>query len=132
MTWKQDFLEKLTPPNPCATDIAGALQIKNLKVPQYLYRFREVTKDSLLNLDTSTVWLTSPDRYNDPFDSVFHVNFRRLLSDSFRQNYDELSDALNMKARLSEDDIHALAECDDFMVELLKLSILCSYIFFLK
>ncbi|MCL2367639.1 MAG: hypothetical protein FWC72_01460, partial [Oscillospiraceae bacterium] len=47
------------------------LKWKEKFIPKKLYRHRTVNEYSLKNLRENTAWLSSPDEFNDPFDSVF-------------------------------------------------------------
>jgi len=40
-------------------------------IPSKLYKYRSVNEYSLKNLAENTVWLNTPDEFNDPFDSAF-------------------------------------------------------------
>ena len=46
------------------------LQWKEKFIPKKLYRHRPVNEYSLKNLRENTAWLSSPDEFNDPFDSI--------------------------------------------------------------
>ena len=50
---------------------AEMLLWKEKFIPPKLYKYKPVNKYSLKNLAENTIWLNTPDEFNDPFDSVF-------------------------------------------------------------
>lgn len=70
-------------------------QIENLrttiKMPHTLCRFRSITKSTLTQLQENKLFFSTADRYDDPFDTYFYINYPKLqiLLDQF---YNMLSD----------------------------------------
>ena len=58
---------------------AEALSIKEHHLPKRIYRYRPDCSDSRRNLETDTVWLSSPASYNDPYDCWFRFSQEDLL-----------------------------------------------------
>lgn len=48
---------------------------KTIKMPKYLYRFRPVTINSLESLRTNTMFFSTADYYDDPFDSYSYIDW---------------------------------------------------------
>jgi len=48
-----------------------AMLLKNDNIPSSLFQFRAINKFSLFNLHTNTIWMNTPNNFNDPFDSAF-------------------------------------------------------------
>lgn len=48
---------------------------KTIKMPKYLYRFRPVTINSLESLRTNTMYFSTADYYDDPFDSYSYIDW---------------------------------------------------------
>lgn|GEM_PF-1881734 len=72
-----DFINKLEcfmrnyRPKNGSDKYSEMLKWKENFIPKMLYRHRAVNDYSLKNLRENTVWLSSPDEFNDPFDTVF-------------------------------------------------------------
>jgi hypothetical protein len=67
--WIDDFigcLEASTAEVPC---FHQALAIKQENLPDKIYKYRCNSEYALSNLKTDTVWMASPESYNDPYDS---------------------------------------------------------------
>jgi hypothetical protein len=60
--------------------MAQALAIKQQHLPKRIYKYRRDCKNSLDNLKNNTVWLGSPDSYNDPYDCAFRLSDDGLVS----------------------------------------------------
>jgi hypothetical protein len=56
-----------------------AIAIKQAHIPAKIYKYRCVTDSALRNLKEDTVWLASPDDYNDPYDCGFQVSDEEIL-----------------------------------------------------
>lgn len=48
------------------------------KPPQYLCRFRSVSKNSLQQLQDNKLFFSTADYYDDPFDTYFYIDFNRM------------------------------------------------------
>jgi hypothetical protein len=117
--WPQNFLtcfEESTLGHP---RLEEALRIKEQHLPNRIYKYRRDSKESRLNLDNDTVWISSPDSYNDPYDCSFTVSegrlvtaFNRAAVDSFVKTY-KLQEVIPSgqleKAKSSEDPLRAVA-----------------------
>lgn len=51
------------------------------KPPQFLCRFRSVSENSLFQLQENKLFFSSSDRYDDPFDTYFYINYDKLDSE---------------------------------------------------
>lgn len=74
MDWKEEFINCV---NSGLLDEAWTIRQHNL--PKKIFKYRAVTERSLENLKTDTVWLCSPSKYNEPYDSASTINFDRFL-----------------------------------------------------
>lgn len=63
-------------------DIESAVQnfSKVIKYPKYLYRYREVTPNSLEALRTNHLFFSTANYYDDPFDTFLQINTEKLLT----------------------------------------------------
>lgn len=66
------------PTDPAAMDIKKALSLTQQNFPKSLFRYRKLSDYELDNLIRDCVWLTSPIKYNDPFDSAVTFSPERL------------------------------------------------------
>jgi hypothetical protein len=67
---KRQLIELLSKTDP---DIEQAMVIKHRLIPPCLYRYRSFNCKSLRDLRDDTVWLTSPNKYKDPYDSALSL-----------------------------------------------------------
>jgi hypothetical protein len=78
--WKKEFLrllEKSTVGNNLA---ASAIELKNAHLPERICRYRKDSEHSRNNLNDDTVWLSSPNDYNDPFDCQTKITLSSVES----------------------------------------------------
>jgi len=80
MDWKEEFMSAIGPFDPAELDFKKAHALIAQNFPKYLYRFRKMSGYEVDNLDADCVWLTSPLKYNDPFDSAVTFSPERLAS----------------------------------------------------
>lgn len=74
--WKEKFINYTD-----SLRTAEAISIRQQNMPEKIYRYRPGTDDrDLENLKNDTVWLCSPEKYNDPYDSALSLNYENLLS----------------------------------------------------
>ena len=59
--------------------MSDAIALKNDHLPGKIYKYRCVNDRSLQNLQEDTIWLASPDKYNDPFDCLFSISDEDIL-----------------------------------------------------
>lgn len=66
--WKRDYVDCLERTTPTHPRIEEAFAIKQQHLPKRIYKYRQVVPYHLDNLKNDTVWLSSPDSFNDPYD----------------------------------------------------------------
>jgi hypothetical protein len=66
--WKDDFLKYLAESKTERSYVEEALALKDLHLPTRLYKYRCDTDYPRDNLKDDTVWMASPESYNDPYD----------------------------------------------------------------
>lgn len=73
---------ELTNRNLIIIDNRTGKQISNMKknIPTSLFKYRAINEYSLSNLENETLWLTSADKFNDPYDSSLYLSLDRNLS----------------------------------------------------
>lgn len=92
--------------------IERAHLIKEANLPSTVYKFRAVNEYSLKNLADDTVWLSSPAKYNDPYDCAATISAHEIAMASFGS---EAPDTLfaPLLSVLSEEEIAAARQADD-------------------
>lgn len=78
MNWIEQFTEMIFPLNSEKLNIEGAFFLKNDHLPNSIFKYREVNKNSLKNLEDDTIWLADPSNFNDPYDCSHTVDFAHL------------------------------------------------------
>jgi hypothetical protein len=93
-TWIDGFLDSLKSAKVDEPWMERAIDFKQPHLPKRIYKYRADNKYSLNNLSNDTVWMSSPDKYNDPYDCAFKIFaddiFKALSSTlvkEFLQNY---------------------------------------------
>lgn len=92
--WTEKFLEYLKQSTVKESHFDEAIALKQQYLPQRIYKYRSYTPYARENLTSSTIWLASPDSYNDPYDCLLRFSgssmasaFERGLIDSFVTGY---------------------------------------------
>jgi Protein of unknown function (DUF2971) len=71
-SWQKEFVISLQETTRGKSRLEDALAIKNRNLPKRIYKYRKCSSPYHLNaLESDTVWLCSPKRYNDPYDCWF-------------------------------------------------------------
>jgi len=78
--WVQDFVDCIEGSTLDQSRFAEALSIKQQHLPKRIYKYRRDCTNSRRNLETDTVWLSSPEAYNDPYDCWFRLSQDDLLA----------------------------------------------------
>jgi hypothetical protein len=119
--WLAEYLKCLLPPTPEDLNIRGAQLLKLANLPSSLFRYRcfppvdkedeeseEKRKKILKELKTGQIRLTSPDAFNDPYDSAFTVEIKKLLDECIPVAIGRLMEEHNLKQPLTADEISLL------------------------
>jgi len=69
--WPDDFVRCLEESTTATSRVAEAIEIKERHLPKRIYKYRCDTDHARANLKANTVWMASPESYNDPYDSSF-------------------------------------------------------------
>ena len=81
-------------------NIEGAFLLKNQHLPISIFKYREVNKNSLKNLEKDTVWLADPINFNDPYDCSHTVDVssiqKQQSSEFFGKYMEDKGDNLNL------------------------------------
>lgn len=68
--WQRLFVRRLFPCSASRLDIEGGIAAKNMHIPVRLYKYRDFANAYHLDtLKSDCQWFSSPEHFNDPFDS---------------------------------------------------------------
>lgn len=111
-TWIEEFLR-------CVNNlqIEESVLIKNENLPEKIFRYRPANEHSLDNLKNDTVWLCSPNKYNDPYDSEVTLDSEQLFQIAFNNR---IEDFPRINEYFSIQEIETLKSSPDPLSELTK------------
>jgi hypothetical protein len=81
-------------------------------MPERFYKYREINKFSIQNFEEDTIWVTTANNYNDPYDCALNVTFSIEAINRIKENTIELCKK-NSQLALNSDDEKVLRECND-------------------
>lgn len=92
--WKDEFFQHLKQSTLGEPYFEKAIAFKQQYLPERIYKYRGDTSNARKNLASSTIWLASPESYNDPYDCFLQFSatsmasaFERGLIDAFATGY---------------------------------------------
>lgn len=105
LNWIQKFTEMIFPLDRTNLNIEGAFLMKDQHLPDSIFKYREINKNTLKNLREDTVWLADPSNFNDPYDCSHTTNFQYIQKQRsstffelyFRENEGKLNITDNQK-----------------------------------
>lgn len=74
---------------------------QTIKMPKHLYRFRPVTINSLESLRTNTMYFSTADYYDDPFDSYSYIDWD-YVSKQLQDAYNDTTKLQTMAKSIQE------------------------------
>lgn len=119
--WRREFLQALISPDPNQVQIEKARILKQNNLPASVFKLRTISEFSLANLNDDTVWVSGADEFNDPFDSAHSIRAAILLSSQPPEQVVKAFRATGALSGLSENDIQAIGNSADPIVDLFKL-----------
>jgi hypothetical protein len=118
MSWKGDFVECLETSTLAYRRLDEALNIVRSNQPQRIYRYRRNTEYSRAELTNNTVWLSSPNAYNDPYDCAFKLIDDPLIKAVSVNLVDALITTYKLDQFVSAEDAAAIKKADDPLKDL--------------
>ncbi|MBZ3661998.1 DUF2971 domain-containing protein [Pseudomonas monteilii] len=109
--WVDEAMQLLSASDVTPERISMAMELKAKNLPAAVYKYREVSKYSLSNLRDSTLYLSSANAFNDPYDSamiydpLFGVSHAEALLGEI-----DLSEAEKQSILSADDPVVALVE----------------------
>jgi hypothetical protein len=76
--WKRQFIRDLFPYSASRMHIERAFAIKHANLPSRLYKYRRFSKEHFDALRRNVLWLSSPDRLNDPYEASVSFDLDRF------------------------------------------------------
>lgn len=113
MDWIEEYIELLYTTDGDELDLNSIDKAKELKykhMPERFYKYREINEFSLKNFEDDTVWVTTANNYNDPYDCALNMTFSIEAINRIKENTIELCKK-NSGLILSSDDEKVLKEC---------------------
>jgi len=118
--WEKDFVECLEKSTTAHPLIDKAFDIKQRHMPKQIYKYFRDCSYTRDNLKTDTVWLCSPDAYNDPYDCAFTISEEMIVETAIRILIEPRIEEYNLqdiisreaieKSKRSENPLRSLAE----------------------
>ncbi len=106
--WIDDFISCFDSDTKNGTDFDKGFLIKEPYIPAKLYKFRAISDYALDNLQNDTVWLNSPDKYNDPYDSAATISPTEIFDVSIRNHLDDIPGLDKLYRIIPRDEIERL------------------------
>lgn len=78
--WIEEFVDSIENSTSARPGLAEAITLKEAHLPKKIYKYRRDVDHARANLGTDTVWMASPDTYNDPYDCSFTVAEENVLN----------------------------------------------------
>lgn len=80
MDWKEEFRNKMLGPYIELEEIDSGFSLKYANIPKQLFKYREfdLNDNALKNLISNTVWMNSPENFNDPYDCALTFNSEEI------------------------------------------------------
>jgi Protein of unknown function (DUF2971) len=105
--WVESFVECVNSGRIINNRLKDAIALKDAHLPKKIYKYRCVNDYSLSNLREDTIWLASPDSYNDPYDCLFTVSDEEVLPLLRRSLAEEFARIYGQNAPVELDENHA-------------------------
>jgi|SRR5271170_1501932 len=72
--WKEEFVKCLEGLTSADSQLEKALDMKAEHMPKHIYRYQSDVDSRRKSLATDKIWLSSPDKWNDPYDCEFIIS----------------------------------------------------------
>ncbi len=121
--WKKNFINLLFPANPHEMDINKAMVLKDANIPKSLFKYKNFDEKgySIKILEEDEIWLSTPEKFNDPYDCTFNYAADELGNYFFKQDIYSFLERLSSKYSFSEDEIEYLKNSKRFMYDFTKI-----------
>jgi hypothetical protein len=110
--WVNKFVELLAGETTAGLGVEAALALKHMNLPKRIYKFRSDSDNARDNLLNDTVWLSSPESFNDPYDCSAKISFESVITGVLRSAIDEMVAKFGLDSALTAEDIEAVKQSD--------------------
>ena len=121
MDWIEKFTNMMFPINRNDSKVDLAVLLKDQNLPNSIFKYREVGKRSIQNLEEDTIWLADPSSFNDPYDCSHAVDFNKVQKANSLDFFNQLLEKQKDKINLSDETLEKLKLAEDPYNELLEL-----------
>ncbi len=121
--WKKNFINLLFPTNPQKIKIEEAMILKSDNIPKSLFKYKSFDEKghSLKILDDDLIWLSSPEKFNDPYDCALTYAAKNLGNFTFQRDVITLLERLPVEFKFSQEEVEFLASSDKFIYDFAKI-----------
>ncbi len=95
--WKRQFIRYLFHYSARRLKIEAAYTVKHPHTPSALYKYRDFRDQHKDAISKGVLWRSSPDRFNDPYDSAVFFDQKRFLIEDW--THDEFMTSINEMER---------------------------------
>lgn len=118
--WKKEFVKTLFSSDPSELNPKRAICLKYENVPSALYKYTGIDDSSLDLLETDRIFLSTPDKFNDPFDCAINLVTKDLSNEQIKKLFEYNSKGLREKFGVSDKELGKLLRSKNFAHELVK------------
>jgi len=72
--WRKRFVRLIFPYTARRLRIEEAFLLKDQYIPDKLYKYRSFTENHLSALEEGVLWMSAPERFNDPYDTAIYFD----------------------------------------------------------
>lgn len=126
MDWRKVFFDIASDPLSPDIDVDIVCKIKNIKLPDRLFKYRAFNSCSIKNLKEDTVWAAHPNTFNDPYDCHISIDLLSTVIDYHEYIPDEffpkdyLTNLISGSLGPSIEEIRSHANTDPVFQDLLQ------------
>jgi len=119
--WKKKFVYLYFDPEKQTKDREKAIELKNQNIPDALYKYGPFDKEShtLDLLKNDKMWLSNPNKFNDPFDCAISSIPKLVINEYFREGIDGIIN--NISLELAPEEIDHIKSSTEPTKELLRI-----------
>jgi hypothetical protein len=103
--WIEEFVNCIENSTLTKPGLDEAIALKEAHLPKRVYKFRRDGKYARANLETDTVWMASPDAYNDPYDCSFTVAVEHVVDALKKSLVTEFANVYKLPADVADEQI---------------------------
>jgi len=121
--WKDDFIDLLFPTDPQMMKIEEAMILKSDNIPKSLFKYKSFDEKghSLKMLEDDLIWLSSPEKFNDPYDCALTYAAKKIGNFTFQRDIISFLERLPAEYKFSEEEVEFLASSDKFIYDFAKI-----------